>query len=557
MLPIADASARAHGRSAGSGSQLFADGKFNQARDAFASAVRSDPKNPVLRVGLLRTYLRLDDWQNCVSEGQKAIVALPSNADAHGLLSMALMRGGRPRQAESEANKALALDAKSYYGLVARGRVLTFNEQKGEAREVLTRAFNLHPEWPDAPFYLLRVLEEKTSDEEEQKIYKAYAKTHPKGHPHDRTMDSLSRALDTYNPNNSREAGEADKTPGDKKPDGDKKAEGDKKPGKKKEAMTFEAIGAINEQKLKDADEGKIKPITITIPFERYKADNQTVLIPLSINGVTMRLLFDTGAGHSISVAGDAAERLNLPAIYKTYARGVSGKEEVRVSRAKEMKIGPQMFKNIPVDTTANAISPAFDGLIGGAVFEEYAVTIDYENNNLVLTRGKTAAAPAPEEGNHITTVPFHDFGGYIIVPLKLEDRSEAEWGLLDTGAQGMGVLSYITASQLAKKQHSDAQAKVHIDRRLGVGTSSTGFDAILFEFAIDLGLVYNAGTPYFMEMTPIYGASMIDSEVNRSFDFHLSAIVGISYLAEAKRITFDYPHHLLTMESGPKTAQP
>ncbi len=557
MLPVVTPPARAHGRFAGSGSQLFAEGKFNQARDAYASAVRSDPKNPVLRVGLLRTYLRLDDWQNCVSEGQKFVAALPASADAHGLLSLGLMRGGRPKQAETEAYKSLALDARDYWGLVARGRVLTFNEQKGEARETLTHAFDMHPDWPDAPFYLLQTLEEKTGDEERQKIYKAYLKTNPKGHPHDRTMDSLSRAMDTYNPANSREADKPDKTTGDPKPDGEKKADGNKKPGRKREAPTFEAIGAINEQKLKDADEGKIKPVTITIPFERLKQDNQTIIIPLSINGVSMRLLFDTGAGHGISVTGDAAERLNLPAIYKSFARGVSGKEEIRVCRAKEMKIGAQMFKNIPVDTTANAISPDFDGLIGGAVFEEYAVTVDYENNNLVLTRGKTAAAPAPEEGNHITTVPFHDFGGYIIVPLKLEDRSEAEWGLLDTGAQGMGVLSYITASQLAKKQHTDAQAKVHINQRLGVGTTNTGFDAILFEFAIDLGLVYNAGTPFFMEMKPIYGASMIDTEVNRSFDFHLSAIVGISYLAEAKRVTFDYPRHLLTMEAGPKTAQP
>ncbi len=349
-LPSASVSA-AHGKRAGSSaSELFAEGKFNQARDAYAQAARSDPKNAAPRLGLLRTYLRLDDWQSAVSEGQKATAALPANPDVHGLLGMALMRAGRPKQAEAEAGKALALNPKSYWGLVARGRVLIFNEQKGEAHEVLTRAFDLHPEWPEASFYLLRTLDDKTSDEEGRKIYGAYLKSNPKGHPHNLMMDGLSRILDTYNPNNAY----------DKKTDADKKPEASTKPGKKAGEITFEAIGAINEQTLKDADAGKIKPVTIVIPFERYKEDNQTILIPLSINGVRMRLLFDTGAGHGISVAGPAAERLNLPAIYKTFARGVSGKEEVRVGRAQEMKIGPQMFKNIPCGNGGNLHFPRF-----------------------------------------------------------------------------------------------------------------------------------------------------------------------------------------------------
>ena len=202
----------------------------------------------------------------------------------------------------------------------------------------------------------------------------------------------------------------------------------------KKNETVFEAVGAIDQKRLKAADAGTEKPVTIQIPFERLKRDNQTIIIPLTINGVELHLLFDTGAGHSISVAGPQAEHLNLPKIYKTYARGVSGKEEVQICRAEEMKVGTQVFKNIPVETTSNPIYPEIDGLIGGAVFEEYAVTIDYDNDKLILSRGKNAAAPKPEEGNHITTVPFHDMGGYIIVPLKLEDRDEAEWGLLDTG---------------------------------------------------------------------------------------------------------------------------
>ena len=522
-------SARAKGRDAQSGTQLFAEAKFNQAHAAFAAQVKREPGNIGLRLDLIRTSLRLDNWQDAVNEAQAAVTAAPQNADAHGLLGLSLMRGGRPQKALAEADKSLALNPKDYWGLVARGRVLIFNEQTGAAHETLRKAYDLHPDWPDAAFYLLDTFEDKTGEdkavrEEAEKVYASYIKSKPKGHPHDRTLDGIARDV---SPTSSLAA--------------------------KKKATVFEAVGNIDEKRLKAADEGKEKPVTILVPFERYKRDNQTIILPLSINGVSLHLLFDTGAGHAISVAGPAAERLNLPKLYKSYARGVSGKEEIQVGRADTMKVGSQTFKNVPVETSPLAIMPGIDGLIGGAVFEEYAVTIDYDNDNLILSRGKDAAAPKMQEGDHITTIPFHDMDGYIIVPLRLEDRAEPEWGLLDTGAGGMGVLSYSVARDLAKKRHEDETAQVHVDQRLGVGTTSTGFDAMLFRFSVDLGLVNNGGTPFFMELTPIYGATMIDKEVNRSFDFHLSAIVGIAYVAEAKRVTFDYPHHLMTMEFGPK----
>lgn len=523
------------------GAQLFASAKFNQAHTAYAAAVKREPGNIPLRIDLTRTSLRLDNWKDAVNEAQGAVTVAPQNADAHGILGLALMRAGRPQKALAEADKSLALNSKDYWGLIARARVLMFNEQPGAAHEALAKANAQYPDRPDALYYLLASFEAKAdsaqTDEQKavnekalraefEKAYKAYVKTNPKGHPHDRVIDSIARDVAPRNPF-------ADK----------------------KNGPVFEAVGKIDEKRLKAADAGKEKPVTILIPFERSKQDNQTIILPLSINGVSLRLLFDTGAGHAISVAGPSAERLNLPKLYKSYARGVSGKEEIQISRADEMKVGTQVFKNIPVETTPNAIMPDIDGLIGGAVFEEYAVTIDYDNDNLILSRGKDAAAPKVQEGNHITTVPFHNMGGYIIVPLKLEDRAEPEWGLLDTGAGGMGVLAYSVAHDLAKKRQEDETAEVHVDRRLGIGTSSTGFDAMVFRFSVDLGLVNNGGTPFFMELSPIYGATMIDKEVNRSFDFHLSAIVGISYVAEAKRTTFDYPHHLMTMEFGPKAA--
>ena len=233
---------RAAGKDAGSAEQLFAGAKFNQAHAAFDAAIKRDPKNIAARLELIRTSLRLDNWKNALTEGQSAVAAAPQNADAHGLLGMALMRGGRPQKAEAEANKALALNPKSYWGLTAKGRVLIFNEQEAVAHDVLLKAFELHPEWPDATYYLHDTFNEKTPRAELDKTYKAYMKGRPSGHPHDRMMDSRARDVSASNPF-----------------------------AEKKNETVFEAVGNIDEKRLKAADAGTEKPVTIQIPFERLK----------------------------------------------------------------------------------------------------------------------------------------------------------------------------------------------------------------------------------------------------------------------------------------------
>ncbi|MCW3052705.1 MAG: Tetratricopeptide repeat, partial [Chthonomonadales bacterium] len=62
---------------------------------------------------------------------------------------------------------------------------------------------------------------------------------------------------------------------------------------------------------------------------------------------------------------------------------------------------------------------------------------------------------------------------------------------------------------------------------------------------------------PYHVEANPTIAASIMDTEVSRTFNFQFGALVGIDYLTAAKRIHIDYPHHLLTMEFPDSTEQP
>jgi tetratricopeptide (TPR) repeat protein len=492
---------------------LFAQNKFNQARAAYAAAIKRTPNQVALRLGMIRALLRLDAWSEAITQGRAAVAAAPQNADAHGLLAMALMRGGQPDAAAAEAKRALAISPDSYWGLVATGRVLLWEDQSQEARKVLTRATTLHPDWPEAWFYRLDTYKDDAVRAEAIQCLRAYVKLAPKGYPHDRALadyaDSASYTSVAFKP------------------------------------TTYHPAGPFPATRLQDADEGKAAPISVTFPIER---SDDSIIVPITVNGEKFHMLFDTGAADSIALAGGQAESLKLPLLAKSVVRGVSGKEAEGVYKADEVTIGNLKMHSIPIDGMDTDIPPT-DGLLGGAVFHEYAVTVDFEKNTMTLTRGKNAAAPPPAPGHHIMTIPFHNEQGYIFVPIKIQGQDTTEWGLLDTGASGMGVLSLIRARELGKKQAQDATAEVQVHHRLGVGTSNPSFTALLFEFGIELTLCNTEKPKFFVSMSPIFGASMIDEEINRSFDFQLSAIVGISYLTSAKRVTFDYPHRLLTME--------
>ena len=53
-----------------SGDALFAQSQFEPARKAYAAAALAVPTDAVARVGLIRTLLRLDRWDDALTEAQ-------------------------------------------------------------------------------------------------------------------------------------------------------------------------------------------------------------------------------------------------------------------------------------------------------------------------------------------------------------------------------------------------------------------------------------------------------------------------------------------------------
>ena len=507
------------GAQSSAGDALFAANKFEAARSAYASAVKSNPRQASLRVGLIRDLIRLDAWADAISESKAAVAALPQSADMHGLLAITLLRGGQPEAAQKESDQALKLDANSYWAMLAGGRLALWQNHHEEANSLLNHATQVHPDWPEAWLYLLETFDSHRAAEA-HKAFETYRKLNPKGHPHELALEG-GDGQGTYSKNFEKDP-------------------------------PMQATGKLNSQVLQAADDGKGQVVSTTFPIERD--EDNFILVPVKINGAHFKLLYDTGAGTALSLGESKADHMGLPILAKSIARGVNGKETTKLFKADTLEVGDLQLHSIPLEGSDNKVGPA-DGLFGGAIFRDFVVTVDFERNEMTLTRGKKAFAPAAPSGFRVTTIPFRLQDGYIYVPTNIADHNT--WCILDTGAGGVSFLSLSLAKQIAAERGKATYQEGEIEGRFGVGVSNTKIKILVFGLSVPIGLMKDGRAPYHAEANPTIAASVMDTEVSRTFNFQLGALVGIDYLTAAKRIHIDYPHHLLTMEFPDSTEQP
>lgn len=507
--------------------KFFAAGEFEEARQAYAAEARAVPIDTDAQVGLVRTLLRLDRWDEAVPAAQAFTAKYPVNADAHGLLSLALIRAGwQPPYAE-EAKKSLALDPQNYWGLVASGRTADWNGSTDEARSDFRKAAAAHPELPDAWAALFLMDDDPGHIKEQLGAAQSYIKLNPQGHPHteiaEDARDLLSHA------SNFQAAFESD--------------------------PPYQLSQQLQEDKFGDkARPGPSEPPRLKIDFIGDYA-----LFPVTIDGVSFRLLFDTGGGDDIVLSWKAARRLHLPVIAHSYVRGVSGKEPSDTLKAQTMTLSGSTYKSIKIET-ADALADTGDGILGGDILRHSVVTLDIEQRTLTLLQTPNAQAPAPLPGDKSVNLPFHFYHGDLYVQLAV--NTLPVWALIDTGAE-QSTLSLRLAQQQLRTLPKDEVHSGTYGGRHGVGNTAQAMEYIASraESQITVSEIPPAG----ISMETI-GASDLDREVSPSpdCDFEIGLWLGMSSFTYARRLTFDYPRRLLTFEyvapedlpaaDGPKT---
>ncbi len=112
---------------------LFKEGKLEQAVEAYKQAILADPKNPSLYIAMARIQVFAGKYEDAQTSAENALLLNPNNSTAHAVKGWALDQLRQYPEAEMSIKKALDLDpsnalAYAYYAelLIDEGNVEDF-----------------------------------------------------------------------------------------------------------------------------------------------------------------------------------------------------------------------------------------------------------------------------------------------------------------------------------------------------------------------------------------------------------------------------------------------
>ena len=505
-LGLALAPVRADAPAQASAEAAFAQGRFDDARKAYERLVKSDPRPVGPHLGLIQTLLRQDRWRDALREAQAAALAAPADADARGLLALAEFRAGQPDAAHSDSQKSLALDKEDYWGLVAAGRLADWNGDDGQCHDAFARAAAQHPERPDAWLGLWQASHEDRIGPAGAAIAARYLALSPQGYPFDRETPLIRNFSEN-------------------------------------EVGYWRDFIKDPPFRLETGTDGGKANTSAVFPIER---EGHFVFVSVAINGRPFRLLFDTGAS-SLLLSRKAARRLALPDLAKAYVAGVQGKAPATLQRADTLTLGGVTVRSIPVTVTDSAGEG--DGIFGGTILRDYAVTLDFDSNTMTITRGPSAGYAARPHTT-ASTLPLRLYGGHLFISAHAQEQAENAvdhpvWAILDTGAF-TDIFSLNLTHELSAHDPRPDWQEGSISSRVGIGDSSRKINVCLTLAKVKITF---DGSDHVTNQIGLTGESAMDDQVSPGTGFEVGMLLGIPLLAQHSRVTIDYPHRLLTFE--------
>lgn len=128
-----------------------------------------------------------------------------------------------------------------------------------------------------------------------------------------------------------------------------------------------------------------LHPDFSTLPLQAATIEDEKV--------INARFIFDTGAGLTFLLSKefvqDSAVFKRKRKFYPTQAEGLGGKKMMDITVAKEIKLGPYKFRNVPIhifDDEYNVTSyPLLGGLIGNDVMRRFNVILNYPDRSIYI----------------------------------------------------------------------------------------------------------------------------------------------------------------------------
>jgi predicted aspartyl protease len=269
------------------------------------------------------------------------------------------------------------------------------------------------------------------------------------------------------------------------------------------------------------------------VPFRLVGGEQPLIVVSARFNGSgPIDCALDTGASHAILLPEEAARvRISLEAARQ--AEGAAGPIEVRTGRADSIALGDAVARDVPVLVTSDlariseAIGLRLGGNIGYSFLERFRVTVDYQEQRLILS---SPDEPAPTHAAR-AALPFtlaHPSKPLILLPVRVHDRPYQF--ALDTGAS-----TTVISPAVARECRVETRAMPGMTGGGGVVAASA---AVLDSLEIDRVRVSRVRVAVAEFLEPL----------GQAIGARLDGIIGTNVLRRF-RVTVDYPAKQLRLD--------
>lgn len=324
---------------------------FDEAEKIYRKLLEHNQQDKDARLGLSFALLKQLKLADAYEHAAQVIAIDPLNARAFALLGTALLRSGEFRNSVEALYTAAKFNLREALALAGLSEIEYFENRTRNAYDGLRRAIALDPMEPDYYISLARACSRLEYYGEAADAYQRFLEVAPKTDAERRAR--IRGLIDFYR---------------------------------------YLGTTKINRSGGREV---------ATIPFELI---NNRPFINIMINGKgPLRFVIDTGA--SLSVLSDkTAERLGIKPVAKggnARAVGGSGSFPILYGLLDSVTMGEARIDTVPIYIRTVHIAPdtpekeRADGYIGLSVLANYAVTIDYQNRQMILDRSPLREDPA------------------------------------------------------------------------------------------------------------------------------------------------------------------
>jgi predicted aspartyl protease len=261
----------------------------------------------------------------------------------------------------------------------------------------------------------------------------------------------------------------------------------------------------------------------MVVPLGVISDDNRNVrgyTVSVSFNGRARRLLLDTGAS-GILLRSKEAEKAGLERLSGAVARGI-GDQGDRVSYfalARQIRIGDLEFGDYPVNVTSQKALYDEDGIIGTDIFGAFQITLDFRHRRMLLDplpggepeRDKTHDREIRPE--LVSFTPVFRIDHLLLASTKINGAKPVLF-IVDTGSSR--TLLAAAAAAAVTKLHASSNIRLRGISGSVEHVSETG--KVLLEFA---GFHQSAASMLALDT----------SRLSKEAGLEISGILGISWL--------------------------